>query len=172
MSIFRNLKGGIKYIIGNEKYAKKIGVTIGKGCEIYSQVSWGSEPYLITIGDNVRLTSEVIFVTHDGGIWTLRKMGLLENADLFGPINIGNNVHIGFNSIIMPGVSIGNNCVIGCGAVVTKNIPDNSVVGGVPAKIIKSTDEYYNKLKDSCDYTKNYGPKCKKEYLIKKYNRD
>jgi acetyltransferase-like isoleucine patch superfamily enzyme len=171
MNIFRQLKGCKKYIIGNEKYGKSIGVTIGKDCEIYPEVSWGSELYLITIGDNVRLTSGVKFVTHDGGIWTLRKMGLLENADLFGPITIGNNVHVGLNVIIMPGISIGNNCIIGCGAVVTRNIPDNSVVAGVPAKIIKSTDEYYNKLKNSCDYTKNYGYGQKKNYLIKKYGR-
>lgn len=52
-------------------------------------------------------------------------------------INIGNDVWIGGGSIILPGVSIGNNCVIGAGSVVTKNIPDNSMAVGNPAKVIK-----------------------------------
>ena len=50
---------------------------------------------------------------------------------------IGNDVWIGMRSIIMPGVKIGNGVVIGSGAVVTKDIPDYAVVGGVPAKIIR-----------------------------------
>lgn len=77
-----------KYIIKPEKYAKKIGVKFGKGCEFYNNIFWGSEPYLITIGDNVRVSGGVKFITHDGGVWTLRKMNLLENADIFGTISI------------------------------------------------------------------------------------
>lgn len=149
---------------------RKKGVIIGEGCEIYPNVSWGSEPYLIEIGNNVRITMGCKFVTHDGGVWTLRKMGKLENADLFGKIKIGNNVHIGLDSIIMPGVTIGNNCIIGCGAIVTKNIPDNTIAVGVPARPIKSIEEYYKKAKENCDYTKNMSLKEKEMYLKKKYN--
>ena len=152
------------------KILRKKGLVIGEGCEIYPNIGWGSEPYLIEIGNNVRITTGCKFVTHDGGIWTLRKIGKLENADIFGRIKIGNNVHIGFDTIIMPGVTIGNNCIIGCGAVVTKDIPNNSVAVGVPAKVIKSIDEYYEKARKNCDYTKNLSSIEKKEYLIKKYN--
>ena len=64
---------------------------------------------MIEIGDNVRITSGVRFVTHDGGVWVLRhKYSELSDIDLFGKIRIGNNVHIGFNAIIMPGVTIGS----------------------------------------------------------------
>lgn len=155
--------------IGNESYAKQLGVSIGTGCEIYNEVSWGSEPYLIKIGNNVRITNGVKFVTHDGGMWVLRKMKLLENSDSFGMIEIGNNTHIGLDVTIMPNVKIGDNCVIGCGAIVTKDIPANSVAVGVPAKVIESIDEYYAKHKDTCDFTKNLSPNDKKKYLLKKY---
>ena len=146
----------IKKITNPMHYARRIGVNVGDGCEFYRDICWGSEPYLITIGDNVRITSGVKFVTHDGGVWVLRNMKNLQKIDLFGEIKIGNNVHIGFNSIIMPGVKIGNNCIIGCGAVVTKDVPDNTIVGGVPAKIIKNIDEYYNKHKENFDFTKGF----------------
>ena len=71
-----------KYIL------KKKGVQMGKGIEIGENVNFGSEPYLIKIEDNVRISSNVNLITHDGGLWTLRKMGLLENADYFGKILI------------------------------------------------------------------------------------
>ena len=53
------------------------------------------------------------------------------------PVNIGDDVWIGGNVTILPGVNIGNNVIIAAGAVVTKDIPDNCVVGGVPARKIK-----------------------------------
>ena len=110
---------------------------LGDNCEIFPDVEFGSETYLISIGNQVRITNGVRFVTHDGGAWVLRELGL-DNIDLFGKITMGNNVHIGWNAIIMPNVSIGNNVVVGAGAVVTKNIPDNSVAVGNPARVIKT----------------------------------
>ena len=148
---------------------KKTGIQMGSNCEIFGTAKLGSEPYLIKLGNNVKITSEVEFVNHDGGVYVLRNLKLLENADLFGRITIGNNVFIGHGAIIMPNVNIGNNCVIGAGSIVTKNVEDNSVVAGVPAKKIKSIDEYYQKLKDKVDYTKSMNYHDKKQYLLKKY---
>lgn len=54
------------------------------------------------------------------------------------PVVIGNDVWIGAGAVVLPGVTIGNHCVVAAGAVVTKDVPDNCVVGGVPAKIIKA----------------------------------
>jgi acetyltransferase-like isoleucine patch superfamily enzyme len=138
---------------------RKSGGIIGEICEIYNDVVFGSEPCLISIGNNVRITDWVRFVTHDGGLWTLRKMGLLENADYFGKISIGDNCHIGLNAIIMPNVFIRKNCVICCGTIMTKNIPGNSVAAGIPAKIIKNIEEYYKSHKDTCDYVKDLASK-------------
>ena len=53
------------------------GVNIGEGCDISKSAVFGSEPWLISIGNNVRITQKVQFITHDGGLWTLRKMDLI-----------------------------------------------------------------------------------------------
>ena len=101
---------------------------------------FGTEPWLVSLGDNVHITDEVKFLTHDGGTLILRH--LIPDLEITKPIRIGDNVYIGIRSIILPGITIGNNVIIGAGSVVTKNIPDNSVAAGVPAKIIKTMDEY------------------------------
>lgn len=147
---------------------RKKGVKIGKGVDIGKKVNFGSEPYLIEIADNVRISSNVNFITHDGGLWTLRKMKLLENADFFGKIIVEENVNIGMNATIMPGVRIGKNSVIGFGSIVTKNVEANTVVAGVPARKIETIQEYYEKKKNKCDFTKNMKDKDKKKYLLRK----
>ena len=149
---------------------RKRGVKIGDKTYIEKNVVFGSEPYLISIGDNVRITSNVKFITHDGGMWVARNLGILENADKFGKINIGNNVNIGWNVILMPGVNVGSNCIIGAGAIVTKDIPNNSVAAGVPARVISSINEYCEKNRDKVDFTKRMTAKEKRLYLEKKYN--
>ena len=135
----------VKLILKPKKYAKKIGVNFDeKNVYIYGKISWSTEPWLITIGNNVHITDGVKFLTHDGGTLLFRKQ--IPDLEITKPICIGNNVYIGNNVLILPGITIGNNVVIGAGAVITKNIPDNSVVAGVPGKIIKTTDEYFEKL--------------------------
>ena len=154
------------------KYLRRGGVNLGNNCEIYPSASFGSEPYLVTLGDHVRVTSGVRFITHDGGVWVLRELYEdLKNVDKFGKIVVGNNVHIGSNVVIMPGVTIGNNCIIGVGAVVTKDIPDNSIAAGVPARVIKTIEEYKEKHINNFDYTKGMTTEEKKKYLIEKYTK-
>ena len=153
------------------KYWRKKGAKIGNNCEIYSTTNFGSEPFLISIGNHVRINMNVQLITHDGGVWVLREyLNDLnsEKIDLFGKITIGNNVHIGTNAIIMPNVHIGDNCIIGCGAIVTSNIPDNSIAVGIPARVIENIEEYYEKNKVRFDYTKKMNNKEKKIYLLKK----
>ena len=146
MNLFKILR--IKYLSTCKplKYARLVGVNFNEGTlHLYGTIQWGTEPWIITIGDNVYLTQGVKFITHDGGTLLFRKD--IPDLEITKPITIGNNVYIGNDVIILPGVSIGNNVIIGAGAVVTKNIPDNSVAAGVPAKVIKTTEEYLDKIK-------------------------
>lgn len=152
------------------RYWRNKGVDIGDGCDIDPNVGFGSEPYLIKVGNYVRINSRVTFVTHDGGLWVLRNMyDELKDIDKFGTIEVGNNVHIGTGATIMPGVKIGNNCVIGLGAVVTRNVPDNSVAVGIPARVIESIEEYKDKGFSNFDHTKAMTDEEKKRFLKKKY---
>lgn len=167
----------IKYFLEKRKksknpigYWKEKGLVIGSGCEVYPSAYFGSEPYLITVGNNVRINSGVNFVTHDGGVWVLRHLKEeYKDIDLVDSIEVGNNVHIGTNAIIMPGVKIGNNCIIGCGAIVTKSIPDNSIAVGVPAKVIETIEEYEKKHTKDFLYTKGMPSEEKKKYLLNKF---
>jgi len=96
----------------------------------------------IEIGHNVTLAQRVHILAHDAST----KMHL--NYTKIKNVCIGNNVFIGAGSIIMPGVSIGNNVIIGAGSVITKNISENSVCAGNPAKFICTTDEFLQKQKE------------------------
>ncbi len=89
------------------------------------------------IGDDVMMGPEVVIYTsthaHSRTDITMIEQGFEEVR----PVTIGNDVWIGRRAMIMPGVNIGNGCIIGAGAVVTKDVPDYCIVGGVPAKILK-----------------------------------
>ena len=171
-SVIRKIK--IK-LCSNEQFIKmlrKEGMTIGKGCNIAKTIVICDEPYLVSIGDNVRLTHNVQLITHDGSIWTLRKLGLVDKESvLYGRIVIGDNCNIGWNAMILPNVTIGDNCIIAANSVVTKNVPANSVVAGVPARVVENIDVYYKKHKD--DLLPTYSmSKSQKIQLIKEQKSD
>ena len=80
-----------------------------------------------------------------------------------GRVTIGNNVFIGAESVVLPGVTIGNNVVVGANSTVTKDVPDNVVVAGTPAKVICSLDEYLAKEKQRMEQSPVYG----EEYTLR-----
>ncbi|MGX7076493.1 acyltransferase [Globicatella sanguinis] len=122
------------------KRYKLYGANIGNNVRTFSPIS-GSESYLISIGNNVTISTGVKFITHDNSIIKFR-----ENAtDLVGEIKIGDNCFIGANALILPGVSIGKNCIISAGAVVSSSFLDGVIIGGNPAKIIGDVNSYINK---------------------------
>lgn len=125
---------------------EKVGINFPRGgVHLYGKVAWVQNHGYYSLGNNVHITDGVKFITHDGG--TLLYRHLIPDLEVTKPIVVGNNVYFGNNVIILPGVTIGNNVVIGAGAIVSKDIPDNSVAVGIPARVIKTADEYLEKLK-------------------------
>lgn len=142
------------------RYARNIGVNLGEGCRLLD-VSYSTEPYLVTLGDHVSATA-TRFETHDGGVWVFRDR--LPEIDVVRPIRVGNNVFFGYGTLILPGVTIGDNVVVGAGSVVTRDIPSNTVAVGCPAKPIKSLDEYESGVLGKSHDTKNLTPAEKRRY--------
>lgn len=114
-------------------YARSIGVTIGERCKIQGIPNWGSEPWLISIGNHTEVSFECAFITHDGATWVFRDEERYQNVLKFGKIKIGSDCFIGARSTILPGVSIGNKSIVAVGAVVSQNIPSGEVWGGCPS---------------------------------------
>ncbi len=126
-------------------YLRHLGVRIGKNCDILNSVkNFGTEPWLIEIGCRVTLTEGVLLLTHDGANRVFRDRLAASSpwGNLFGTIRILDNCFIGANSIIMPGVQIGPHSIVGAGSVVTKDVPPQTVVVGVPAQTLCTLDEY------------------------------
>lgn len=135
------------------EYARNLGVKIGKNVRLivhphpWSLPDFGSEPYLISIGDETCISFGCTFLTHDASIHVCEKLyKKCPKLIKFGRVSIGKNCFIGCKSVILPGVSIGNNCIVGAGSVVTKSIPDGEVWAGNPAHFITTVEKYTKKL--------------------------
>ncbi len=129
-------------------------------------------PKLISMGDNVILASNVLLVTHDATHSMLNRLlrsgmsGTANKTDAapkmmqekIGCICIGNNVFVGANTTILYDVNIGSRVIIGAGSVVTKDIPENSVAVGVPAKVIGTFDDYFMKRLNASSYPEELTP--------------
>jgi acetyltransferase-like isoleucine patch superfamily enzyme len=122
-----------------ERYFKKKGYKVGINNRIFI-TDLAGEPYLVRIGNHCTITEGVRFITHDGGAWIFRHE--FPDLNVFGKIDIKDNCFIGVNSIILPGVTIGPKSVVGAGSVVTKDVLPDTVVAGVPAKLICSKEAY------------------------------
>lgn len=168
MDFFTKLIKSIYYkMISANKVAKLEGVKFGKNC-FFRTKQFGSEPYLIEIGDYFKTAGNVQFITHDGGVHVLRNLYPdLQEVDSFAKIRIDNNVFIGYGVIVLPGSQIGSNIIIGAGSVVRGKLNDNSIYAGIPAKFICTIEEYKNKNKNKFLNTKNMIDLDKKNFIIK-----
>ena len=122
---------------------------MGENCSIQTNVHI-ADPSYVRMGNNVRLSGCTLF-GHDGSINMInRAYGL--KLDRVGKIELLDNVYIGHQAIVLPGVTIGPNAIVASGAVVSKDVPENVVYGGVPARRICSLDEHVARMKrDSAD---------------------
>lgn len=150
------------FFVSPEKYARHIGVTIGKHCFISTR-EWSNEPYLITIGDNVQVTHNVSIYTHGGG-HAIRAEH--PDFDFFGKVVIKDWAYIGAYSQIMPGVTIGEGALVAAGSVVTKSVASHTVVAGNPARYICTTEEFYEKNKQFNVGTKGKNNEEKRRILL------
>lgn len=100
--------------IASNKYGKP---NLGKNVQIIGGANFGSEPYLITIGDDTTVSFDCAFVTHDAATRVIRNLpdGNKETV-IYAPINIGKNCFIGCRTVVLPGVTIGDNSIIGAEA--------------------------------------------------------
>ena len=126
------------------EYLKKKKYFKAQGEHCYFQPwNFGTEPYLISFGNNVHIASGVTFVNHDITALMFRYMDKNETyQNRTGEIVIGNNVFVGANSTILYDVKIGNNVIIGAGSLVNKDIPDGSVAAGVPCRVVGEFNRY------------------------------
>ena len=150
---------------------KTHGLRLGKGVKLGGPVNWGSEPYLIEVGEETTISFDVAFVTHDAATRVIRNLpGKNKETVIYGPIKVGKNCFIGCRSVILPGVTIGDNTIIGAGSIVNKDIPSNSVAAGVPCKVICTLDEYMEKHENDFLYMVSLKPDEKREYLEQHFN--
>lgn len=120
----------------------KMGMTVGKNFKRLNGVILDpGHCWLIEIGDNVTLAPRVHILCHDAS--TKQFLGYTK----IGRVNIGNNVFIGAETVVLPGVTIGDNVIVGANSTVTHDIPDNTVVAGSPARVICSLEQYVDKEK-------------------------
>lgn len=152
MSMIKNIIRRIMFSVGIKKESviltkeeqwKARGVTIGNNFDAPDSVIDYCFGHLVTIGDNVTISGTTI-LAHDGS--TKKALGYSKVA----PVKIGNDVFIGYGSVILPGVTIGNKVIVGAGTICSKNIPDNSVVirgSESTYRVLCTYDEYIEKQK-------------------------
>ena len=153
-----------------KKFLQRKGVKVGKNIRVFGKLSTididVTRPSLVVIGNDVCLNRNFKLFTHDyvTAIFIAKYKDFINSS---GKVIIGNNVSFGSDCTVLKGVTIGDNSFIAAGSIVASNIPANSIAGGIPAKVICTIDQYYEKrkkqsLSEAFEYAKS---------IVECYNR-
>jgi len=150
-------------------YFRSLGTRIGNNCRIWGAniETFGSEPYLIQIGNNVVIEHDCDFITHDGGIRQFRKIA--PDIDVMGTIVIGNDVVIGAHCILLSGTVIGDRSVVNPASVVKGQFEPGSIISGHPARSVGTVERYWEQVKDKTVPTFLLSPSEKRKFLEKHF---
>ena len=135
-----------------------MGMKVGKNFKrLHGVILDPAHCWLIEIGNDVTMAPRVHILCHDASTKTFL------NYTKIGRVTIGDNVFIGAESVVLPGVTIGSNVIVGANSTVTHDIPDNSVAAGSPAKVICTLEEYLEKERTRMATAPCYG----EEYTLR-----
>jgi acetyltransferase-like isoleucine patch superfamily enzyme len=139
--LFRRICTGLQYA----EFLRRHGgfFAVGHHCYI-SPGANVTDPAYVKIGNNVRINACAIF-GHDGAVNMVNR-AFGHRLDSVGKVEIRDNVFIGYGAIILPNVTIGPNAIVAAGSVVTRDVPEGSVVAGSPAKPVSTVDAYVAKM--------------------------
>ena len=157
MKVYEKIKILVKMITGEVPTSVLISRGMKVGIDFNRQQGSYIDPthcFLIEIGNNVTFSIRVTVLAHDAS--TKKSLGYTK----IGKVVIGDNVFVGANATILPNVTIGTNSVIGANSVVSKNVPENCVVAGNPARVISSLEEFKTKNSNLMKQSRVFG----KEY--------
>lgn len=137
----------------------EMGMKVGKNFRrLHGVILDPGHCWLIEIGDNVTIAPRAHILCHDAS--TKQFLGYTKIAR----VTIGNNVFVGAETVILPGVTIGSNVIIGANSTVTKDIPDGMVAAGNPAEVICTIESYLKKEKERMQNAPCYG----EEYTLRR----
>lgn len=157
MNLIQELLYRLRGEVTTEKLVS-MGMTVGKDFKrLQGVILDPSHCWLITIGDNVTMAPRVHILCHDAS--TKDFLGYTK----IGRVDIGNNVFIGAETVVLPGVTIGDNVIIGANSTVTKDIPAGSVAAGSPARVICTLEAYLAKERTRMETAPCYG----EEYTLR-----
>ena len=157
MNIIKELLYRIRGEYTTEKLVS-MGMKVGKNFKrLHGVILDPAHCWLIEIGDHVTMAPRVHILCHDASTKTFL------NYTKIGRVTIGDNVFIGAETVVLPGVTIGSNVIVGANSTVTHNVPDNTVVAGSPAKVICSLEEYLSKERARMEISPFYG----EEYTLR-----
>jgi acetyltransferase-like isoleucine patch superfamily enzyme len=150
------------------RYFRAQGAEIGEDVEIFGAnlFTFGSEPYLVSIGNGVTISHGVDFITHDGGMRVARDE--FPGAYLYGRIHVADRCFIGAHCVLLPGAKVGAGSVIGACSLVTGEIPPGVVAVGAPARPVKAAADYVRDKKHLWVDTTGLTPAKKRDLLSRR----